>query len=332
MTAIVTKQQADLATGAGDLARNPAAVYLAGLAQGSRPTMHKALDTLADMLGGYDALSCPWASLRFQHTAALRAQLADKYAAATANKMLSALRGVLKAAWRLGLMTAEDHARAVDVGNVDGETLPAGRAIPAGELAALMRACQEDPTPAGARDAAIIALLYSCGLRRAEATALDLADYNPSDGALIVRGKRNKERLAHVVNGARAALGDWLALRGDDGGPLFLAVNKGGVIRSGRRLTTQALYNLVQKRAEEAGIAALSCHDFRRTFVGDLLEAGADIATVQRMAGHASVNTTARYDRRPEETKRRAAELLHVPYKARAQRESGKNGTPSGGK
>ncbi len=314
-------------TTAGDLSQNAAAVYLAGLAGGSRRAMLGALGTLAGLLTGRTvsgeeaqlgaALSYPWAALRFQHTAALRAQLAERYAAATANKHLAALRGVLKAAWRLGQMTAEDYQRAADIANVTGETLPAGRAIEAGELAALLKTCTADTTAAGARDAALLALLYSCGLRRAEVVALDLADYNPITGALTIRGKRNKERLAHVVNGAQAALTDWLTLRGDATGPLFLAINKAGAIRDGQRLTTQAIYNTVQKRAAEAGVDAVSCHDFRRTFVGDLLEAGADIVTVQKMAGHANVTTTARYDRRPEEAKRKAAELLHIPYTRR---------------
>jgi integrase len=106
------------------------------------------------------------------------------------------------------------------------------------------------------------------------------------------------------MNGGSAALADWLAERGDGPGPLFCPVNKAGKIEV-RRMTAQAVWNLLQKRATEGGVRAFSPHDLRRMFVSDLLDASADIATVAKMAGHANVQTTARYDRRPEDAKRR---------------------------
>jgi site-specific recombinase XerD len=216
-------------------------------------------------------------------------------------------------------VSAEDYHRAADVQAVKGETLPAGRSITPGELGGLMDTCAKDKTAAGARDAAMIALLYSCGLRRAEVVALDLADFEPTPtgGTLMVMGKGRKGRRAHVVNNTFVALGDWLAVRGDRPGPLFCGIRKGGHLAHDRRLTTQAVYHILTQRAASAGVKELSPHDFRRTFVGDLLDLGADISTVQKLAGHASVTTTQRYDRRPEDAKRKAAELLHVPYRRR---------------
>lgn len=78
-------------------------------------------------------------------------------------------------------------------------------------------------------------------------------------------------------------------------------------------MTDQGVLYILQRRAEEAGIASFTPHDLRRTFIGDLLEAGADISTVQKLSGHANVQTTAGYDRRGEEAKRRAADLINLP-------------------
>jgi integrase len=161
----------------------------------------------------------------------------------------------------------------------------------------------------------MIALLRAGGLRRAEVCALDVDAYNPAAGTLIVHGKRNKDREIPIGNGTAEALADWLMVRGDAPGPLFVPVNKGGRIEI-RHMYPDAIFAALQKRA--AGVSNLSPHDFRRTFASDLLDAGADRAIVARLMGHASVTTTTRYDRRGESAKRKAIDLLHVPYVRRA--------------
>jgi site-specific recombinase XerD len=199
------------------------------------------------------------------------------------------------------------------VESINGETVPAGRHVSSGELVALLTTCAQDKL--GIRDAAVISLLYGLGLRRAEVVTLSLSDYEETEGRLVVHGKGNKERLVPVAGGTAEALADWLTVRGRKPGPLFVGVgnrNKGG------RLTTQAIYNMLRTWVKEAQITAVSPTTFAvSTFVGELLDAGADIVTVQKLVGHADPATTARYDRRGERAKRKAVELLHVPYSRR---------------
>jgi len=298
-------------------ASTPALVYLARLAPGSRRTMRTALETIARVAssGQVGHVDFPWEGLRYQHTQAVRAVLAERLSPASVNKHLAAMRGVLKEAWRLGLIDAESYRRAADLERVRASVLPAGREVSRGELLALFATCKAG-APSNARDAALLAILYGGGLRRSEAVALDLKDYSPETGALTVRaGKGRKDRVAYATNGSRAALDAWLAVRGNEPGPLLHPVNKGGRVIP-RRMTAQAVLYVVHARAARAGIAHFSPHDLRRTFISHLLDAGADISTVQQLAGHANVTTTARYDRRGEAAKRKAAELLCVPFVA----------------
>jgi len=114
-----------------DLARHPVAVYLARLAPGSRRSQRAALESTAGLLttGQLGIDEFPWHRLGYQHTQALRAALAERFSPATANRHLAALRGVLREAWRLGLMSAEDLQRSIDLPAVRGERLPRGRAL-----------------------------------------------------------------------------------------------------------------------------------------------------------------------------------------------------------
>jgi integrase len=117
-----------------------------------------------------------------------------------------------------------------------------------------------------------------------------------------------------VPAGLDLALADWLRVRGAAPGALFAPVNKGGAVQPGG-ISDAAIYDALQKRAEQAGVLHFTPHDLRRTYIGDLLDAGADLATVQRLAGHSQANTTAGYDRRGERAKREAAARLHMAWK-----------------
>jgi len=296
--------------------KSAARVYLASLGSAhSRRAMQHDLEVIAEIAAPgvpFDAI--PWGALRFEHTQAIRAQVAARYDAATANHMLTALRQVLKNAWRLGYMSADDYMKAADLDAIKGSKpdQAAGRGVEAGEITAIVKACK-DGTPTGARDAAIFALAYSGGLRRAELVGLDMAHVDAETGKLDVHGKGNKKRTVYIHNGALRALCDWLAVRGDASGAVFLPTRKGGHILEGS-MSTQAIYNMMRQRAAKAGVKAFSPHDLRRTFAGDMLDAGVDIATVQKMMGHANTSTTAGYDRRGERAKVDAAKKLHFPY------------------
>ena len=127
-----------------------------------------------------------------------------------------------------------------------------------------------------------------------------MSDVDVGTGRILVRaGKGGKDRITYLDDGAAAAVAAWLRVRGPAPGSLLCPVSRGGVITL-RAMTTQALYARFRRRADQAGLARLSPHDGRRTWVSDLLAAGADVVIVQRMAGHENPAVTAKYDRRPE--------------------------------
>jgi integrase len=246
---------------------HPAARYLAKLGPGSRRTMTEALQKMARHLsdGQCDMRSLPWSALRIEHTSALRARLATELAAATANKHLAALRGVLKQAWCLGLISAEAYQQASDLPAVHGPSPRKSRSLGEQEFRALVAACERDRSPAGSRDAALFALIFGAGLRRAEVTALDLADFDRYTSTICVRGNGTRPPRRFVASHAgRIALEAWPARRGVAPGPLFNPVNKGGRIEN-RRLSEQAIYVACHKRAAQAGLAPVSPEDLRRS-------------------------------------------------------------------
>lgn len=153
-------------------------------------------------------------------------------------------------------------------------------------------------TSAGRRDAALLEFLYGTGARVSEAVGLDLGDLDLTDRSALITGKGSKQRLVPLGSKAVAALNTWLpdrmslvrrTVRGD---PVFLNLRGG-------RLTRQGVFSIVKKRAAEAGIdpERVSPHVLRHSAATHMLEAGADLRTVQEMLGHATISTTQVYTR-----------------------------------
>jgi len=263
------------------------------------------------------ATELPWSTLQPGDVGVLRERLQGKgYAPATVNRSLAALRGIVRQSWAAGDIDADRRDRLLhNLVGVAGSRQPRGRHLTDTDLADLFAACRNDDSILGRRDTAVLALMI-VGLRRAEVVAVQVADLTP-DGLRVI-GKGNRERVVPITNGCLDAVTDWLLVRGSAPGPILCRCD-GDEVRPSMGLTTQAVYAALQKRSRQASVLgnrAVVCtpHDLRRTLVGRLLNAGADLATVQAIVGHASPATTARYDRRPAEHRRRAMASLSIPY------------------
>jgi site-specific recombinase XerD len=204
------------------------------------------------------------------------------------------------------------YARAADMAPVRGQLPPRGRALNEAELEALFKDCQDDPSTAGVRDAGILGLLYGVGLRRSELVRLDVADFDSANGVLTISGKGNEARTAYVVEQARTVLERWLRVRGIATGPMFFPLTESGHLVL-KRLTCEGIAQILLKRGRAANVEHFSCHDLRRSFVTHLLDAGADLAIVQKLAGHRQISTTAIYDKRGEAAKLKAVGLVRLP-------------------
>ena len=164
----------------------------------------------------------------------------------------------------------------------------------------------------GARNRAIIEVLFSCGLRVSELVNMKLSDLYLEDRVLLVRGKGNKERLVPVSNKAIADLKRWFFDRnlmkikpGEDD---YVFLN-----RRGAHLTRTMILIMVKRQAEEAGIKkTISPHTFRHSFATALLQGGADLRSIQAMLGHEKIDTTLVYTHISNEQLRKAI-LEHPP-------------------
>lgn len=150
---------------------------------------------------------------------------------------------------------------------------------------------QDERPWVGARDVAVLTLLWGCGLRISEALSLRGSDA-PLGGTLRIIGKGNKERLVPVVSAAREALEAYLRLcpyQLEPDGPLFRGVRGGA-------LNPRAIQGMMAQARAQLGLPATATpHAMRHSFATHLLEAGGDLRTIQELLGHASLSTTQTY-------------------------------------
>jgi integrase/recombinase XerC len=228
-------------------------------------------------------------------TRLLRAHLAwlheQGYARSTIARRLAAVRSWCRFLCRQGVLSANPAAGLR--GPRQEKKLP--HFLGPADVARLLATPPPD-TPLGLRDRAILETIYSAGLRVSEATALDVADVDLDAGVATVRGKGKRERLALLGPPAVAAVRAWLDQRPAVAGPRAGSRAALFLNRTGTRLTTRSVGRLLEKYLKQAGLdPRASPHTLRHSFATHLLDAGADVRSVQELLGHRSLGTTQVY-------------------------------------
>jgi integrase/recombinase XerC len=282
------------------------AAYLAHLSEERNLSPHTLrgyrgdLDRFVDFLAR-DFLDCPATDLAPGDVDRLAvrsfvASLARAGLARTSQgRALSAVRGFFRYAVREGAVAA-NPARAVKTPKA-AQTLP--RHLRPGEIEALVEA-PDLSGPLGRRDRALLELLYATGLRVGELVSLEWPDLDLGAQVLRVLGKGGKERMVPFGRAAaealRAWLADWVGVREEAGASVDPEAEPVFLNHRGGRLTERSVRRRVDRYVPDAALAAgVHPHTLRHTFATHLLEAGADLRSIQELLGHASLSTTQRY-------------------------------------
>jgi integrase/recombinase XerC len=192
--------------------------------------------------------------------------------------------------WREAMAGAASPARPLRSPRTQ-RRLPA--VLPKDDVRRLIEADGENGGPAPLRDRAILETLYSSGLRVSELVGLNWRDIDDEVGMVLVRsGKGNKDRMVPIGDPALDALKAWrraMPKAWELDGPVITNLRGG-------RLTTRAVENILAQRIVQAGLgSSITPHGLRHCFATHLLDAGADLRSIQEMLGHASLTTTQRY-------------------------------------
>ncbi len=201
---------------------------------------------------------------------------------ATLARRLSALRSLLDSSVQAN--RCEKNVAAGVIAPKQRKRLP--KALPPEQTEKLM---QSTDAASDLRDAALLAVMYGCGLRVSEVVGLNVEDVNLWAKELRVLGKGKKERIVPMPTGTVKIVDDYIKSRQSLSHAVFLNMR-------GSRLTTRSVQRMLKKRALETGAdVSVTPHRLRHSFATHLLAGGVDLRAIQELLGHSSLATTERY-------------------------------------
>jgi len=317
--------------------QHPIDIYLADLdSERSRLTMSKALEYFAKFVTKDNTASpCSfcWRDIDLPIVQQYKTHLQDKasphnpgkkLSANTISVYLSAIRGVLQKSHSNSSVSPEHKVSyevlseiACNLRNPKIDKALKGQYIEPRTFRDILNSLSGKQRQIS-RDAAIMNILYGCGLRCNELCSLTYPDdIDWEQSMLHVEGKGNKRRMAPMFQEVEDAIEDWLFHRGEQHGPLFLPISKADrvLFREGeiknpttgkitkryiRAITPHGVSSTLKQACMKAGSKSYKPHDFRRSYITTLFYLETDLLTIQKLVGHESADTTRRYDLRDQ--------------------------------
>lgn len=287
--------------------------FMAGFAPTSRVTMRYALRRIAADLGmlatdGDRIEDVGWHTIKAGAVSELLYIWREQLDVSTIRLYMHALRGVARACFIRGMMPADEFALLGEIKLPRGRNKAGrGRAIEQRYKTELLRDCMNDERVQGVRDAALIALLFGSGIRRAEAASLLDENLDLDEGELRVRVKGGDYVVRYLAAWALPYLKAWRDVRRSNGfhsGPYLSRIWKGGKL-SNNAMQGRSLFYLLEYRSKRAGLPFLvRPHDARRTVGTEMLSTHGELIA-QKVLGHADLSTTRIYDKRSDEVVKR---------------------------
>lgn len=283
--------------------------FLSSFSGSSRVTMRYALRMVANSLGMSEDRpvdELPWHTLTASAVEDVKETLnSSGLSPRTVRLYLQAVRALCRAMYIRGLMRGDDYQLIKEVKMPKGRNrVGRGRAVENKYRDKLIENCIRDERIQGVRDAALIAMFFGSGMRRAEVVSIKCEDLNLNEGEVKVVVKGGDTVFKYLTGWSIPYIRQWVEVRNaklkNPKGPLFSRIIKSGKVQEAA-ITGRGAYYLLRERSLSAGLPFIvKPHDARRT-MGTLIIAEHGDIIAQRVLGHANLATTAIYDKRSDD-------------------------------